>query len=1226
VLWSVAPVADHQSPNQTKTTTTHLNSLVTNHAEGMFNVFGSWVKAKHAPPELVMQHLTYLCNLPEAEPGIVAIKPGSVLHEDLKGCWSYFSDSLYTLEEPEVKVHLGVLQTLPCIAVHSEDVADRPVEEVLMTLPKFAFFQLPLLRGKEANLRLYMRQVKTDGPREAAVFRAFGAMERASAVDYASASERVAKRASKLGGRGSWEWVVACLEACVRGFHEDVLHKKTEGIEVKVENLHMFSKEGKPENVKALVWADVPRWLNRCNESGGALKIANLKGEDQRDIAQTLVDCAGLRELSTLVEERRIQDDEGRQGKVFALEANSQEEDPASKRFKWRIQQLLQSFEFASGLCAVIRHSQSQNQQVANTPAEVRRELRKIQFKVAVRALRSALFWKPKEKLRHEHPLVRSEPGAGWVCNGCNNDGSSDKELIRYRCKAGSNFNLCIDCYTETQKVIPGSERMQQIYYDEGEKSVYIQGKDHKHSNKEIEDLSSEMVFALRRALPLLYQVESFLLEAMISCGLRDGAAGLQSFLEKRDIKVVGLAAQEDHLGPGQRLPEELEGKLTWNMEASFGEGETAAVLINDVFTIVEVASWPLGKEPPKGSGLSRSYRVRVSGAMDESAYKTIKHFELYKIPLDEAAEAVPESTAIEVAGEAREVVEEKTDNEEDEKKVADAKKYLKEMSGMEPDEYKVVMRRLFKTWHPDRAGDTPVSNRIFRMLRSHEQWYKKKQNGESVGEWDDDEGDKGTTVVPEDGIKALPAPDAEEYVPADGGQSSWFDEFESEMRTKKDVGPQAKVMARPPEKPSFGPSEEPDNFDEEKDGEEKKDPEAVAAAAPRDAELEEQLLAGPTRIVDRRQAPIWLQQARLEMIAARKLAEVFDNYRSLPASAVWHSEQVVEMAIKAAMLRTCGISEDESIGGSAHDIAEFVRRLKSADAQTAEQRLAQQVPVNDADIIWLKRSYLQSRYPRPGNYHVPSENYTKADADRALKLAEETLKWASDVEDLPDPGLIRRNATGVSEVQAAEDIRKRRWADMVGTSGSATDAEKNSARAHAPEWVVQGFSRQQAGLAGEGIKVPGKLVMPPPKAKGPGPGQQGPMPAGVPQVFGAHLGADPTSAPAAKAASGVGAAGAAAAASASSSAAPAGAPVNRWNRHKAATGASTSAAPAAASPASPAAGAASPTAAAAAPAAPASPPAAAGGATKRPAYEDRVADLKEKLKQRRLGKAAGAK
>merc|ERR1712151_345795 len=67
-----------------------------------------------------------------------------------------------------------------------------------------------------------------------------------------------------------------------------------------------------------------------------------------------------------------------------------------------------------------------------------------------------------------------------------------------------------------------------------------------------------------------------------------------------------------------------------------------------------------------------------------------------------------------------------------DAKEIADIKQYLHEMSNMEPDDYKAVMRRLFKMWHPDKAENQELANKIFHLLRAHEQWYKKRQKGET--------------------------------------------------------------------------------------------------------------------------------------------------------------------------------------------------------------------------------------------------------------------------------------------------------------------------------------------------------------------------------------------------------------------------------------------------------------------------------------------------------------
>jgi len=111
----------------------------------------------------------------------------------------------------------------------------------------------------------------------------------------------------------------------------------------------------------------------------------------------------------------------------------------------------------------------------------------------------------------------------------------------------------------------------------------------------------------------------------------------------------------------------------------------------------------------------------------------------------------------------------------------------------------------------------------------------------------------------------------------------------------------------------------------------------------------------------------------------------------------------VVEMSLKAAMFRTFGVSEEESIGSAAHDILEFVRRLRNADANTEEQRKAQRTPGNEVDGEWLKKAYLNARYPKPWSFAIPAELYTKADAERAIKLADEFVRWAAQVEDLPD-------------------------------------------------------------------------------------------------------------------------------------------------------------------------------------------------------------------------------
>merc|ERR1712050_693285 len=117
-------------------------------------------------------------------------------------------------------------------------------------------------------------------------------------------------------------------------------------------------------------------------------------------------------------------------------------------------------------------------------------------------------------------------------------------------------------------------------------------------------------------------------------------------------------------------------------------------------------------------------------------------------------------------------------------------KTYLKEMGDMEPDDYKAVMRRLFKTWHPDKAGDTPLSKKIFHMLRAHEQWYKRRRNGEAVGDDDWMEDGEGAKTKTSADTETLAIEDAEGSGENDGqgGQGSWFEEFEKEMKKMQEA------------------------------------------------------------------------------------------------------------------------------------------------------------------------------------------------------------------------------------------------------------------------------------------------------------------------------------------------------------------------------------------------------------------------------------------------------
>lgn len=95
----------------------------------------------------------------------------------------------------------------------------------------------------------------------------------------------------------------------------------------------------------------------------------------------------------------------------------------------------------------------------------------------------------------------------------------------------------------------------------------------------------------------------------------------------------------------------------------------------------------------------------------------------------------------------------------------------------------------------------------------------------------------------------------------------------------------------------------------------------------------------------------------------------------SQPAPAVWFAEQVVEKVLKSAMLRTCGVAEEELTGRQAHDLVGLYRHLRDACCQTSSQQEAQHDLASSLDDMkWLKEAYLAARYPNVHPHgHVPA-------------------------------------------------------------------------------------------------------------------------------------------------------------------------------------------------------------------------------------------------------------
>ena len=151
-------------------------------------------------------------------------------------------------------------------------------------------------------------------------------------------------------------------------------------------------------------------------------------------------------------------------------------------------------------------------------------------------------------------------------------------------------------------------------------------------------------------------------------------------------------------------------------------------------------------------------------------------------------------------------------------------------------------------------------------------------------------------------------------------------------------------------------------------------------------------------------QASSWLCQAEIDLRAMSKMASDSEGgpFYSL---GVWLASQVVEKALKGAMLRTCGLMQEELAGKNAHDLSGFYQGLKSAVPQTEPQRRAQQdLPGDESDMEWLKRAYLAARYPNACAGQIPANAYSVDDFTRAEQIAHGMVRWAKASENLPSP------------------------------------------------------------------------------------------------------------------------------------------------------------------------------------------------------------------------------
>eukprot|EP00971_Amphidinium_carterae_P159033 3153208-Amphidinium_carterae.1 len=91
--------------------------------------------------------------------------------------------------------------------------------------------------------------------------------------------------------------------------------------------------------------------------------------------------------------------------------------------------------------------------------------------------------------------------------------------------------------------------------------------------------------------------------------------------------------------------------------------------------------------------------------------------------------------------------------------------------------------------------------------------------------------------------------------------------------------------------------------------------------------------------------------------------------------------------------------------------------------------------------------------------YGLPSELYNAQDAERALHIAEEVLRWAAVIEDLPDPGVQKQG----DDLKGILEARKRRWSELVEEADNKGEYKKGSVLGQSAAALAQGVPPPKA-------------------------------------------------------------------------------------------------------------------------------------------------------------------
>lgn len=159
------------------------------------------------------------------------------------------------------------------------------------------------------------------------------------------------------------------------------------------------------------------------------------------------------------------------------------------------------------------------------------------------------------------------------------------------------------------------------------------------------------------------------------------------------------------------------------------------SVKVNDgQFVLGRVAQWRQASEANlRENSIMRQYNVQLS---PKGLPEILFHKDLYKISGQGNPISIDQSGSQLLTFDGVGDNSAANDSTGNTGKLKEIKAQLREMSGMDENQYKSTLRRLYLTWHPDKAGNTPFNNMILRLLVKHKQW---KDEGGGDDSWLED-------------------------------------------------------------------------------------------------------------------------------------------------------------------------------------------------------------------------------------------------------------------------------------------------------------------------------------------------------------------------------------------------------------------------------------------------------------------------------------------------------